>query len=36
MSTQFDKLEKCYEYYKQVTDFYPPRRSDLRIGTARG
>ena len=23
MSTQFDKLEKCYEYCKTVTDFYP-------------
>ena len=21
MSTQFDKLEKCYEYCKTVTDF---------------
>lgn len=23
MSTQFDKLEKCYEYCKTVTDFIP-------------
>ena len=32
MSTPFDKLEKCYEYCKTVTDFQP-RRSDLGIRT---
>ena len=31
MSTQFDKLEKCYEYCKTVTDFIP--RVGLRIRT---
>ena len=23
MSRQFEKLEKCYEYYRSVTDFVP-------------
>ncbi len=33
MSTQFDKLEKCYEYCKTVTDFIPRVSIDLRIRT---
>ena len=34
MSTQFDKLEKCYEYCKTVTDFIP--RVGLILGSGLG
>ena len=34
MSTQFDKLEKCYEYCKTVTDFIP--RVGLILGSDSG
>ncbi len=33
MSTQFEKLEKCYEYYRSVTDFTPRVGTDPRIRT---
>lgn len=34
MSIQYEKLEKCYEYYKSVTDFVP--RAGLILGSGLG
>ena len=34
MSRQYEKLEKCYEYYRSVTDFVP--RVGLILGSGLG
>ena len=33
MSAQYEKLERCYEYYRSVTDFTP--RVGLILGSRR-
>ena len=34
MSAQYERLEKCYEYYRSVTDFVP--RVGLILGSGLG
>ena len=34
MSIQYEKLERCYEYYRSIADFHP--RVGLIIGSGRG
>ena len=35
MSIQYEKLEKCYEYYRSVTGFMPKVGSDPGVGPGR-